>query len=233
MILGDFLKALGQITDPRFRRVLWVGLGLTVALLFGIYALFLGAIQIFVPDTMTLPWIGSVQWVHELVSGASILLMMGLSVFLMVPVASAFTGLFLEDVAKAVEEKHYPDLPPVPRIPVTEIVQDTLGFFALLVVVNIAAVMLYLMFAPLAPFIFWAVNGFLLGREYFQLVAMRRLGRDGAKRLRDRHRAQIWLAGVLMALPLSVPLLNLIVPILGAATFTHLVQRLAKDQGGS
>ena len=42
-----------------------------------------------------------------------------------------------------------------------------------------------------------------------------------------RHGPTIWIAGVLMALPLTVPILNLFVPILGAATFTHLYHRLA------
>ena len=73
-----------------------------------------------------------------------------------------------------------------------------------------------------AIFIFWALNGFLLGREYFQIAAMRRLGREGAKQARKEHFGMIWLAGCLMAVPLTIPLLNLFIPILGAATFTHL-----------
>ena len=56
---------------------------------------------------------------------------------------------------------------------------------------------------------------------------MRRLGRQGAKALRARHAAQIWLAGALMAAPLSVPVLNLVVPVLGVATFTHMFHRLS------
>jgi len=55
---------------------------------------------------------------------------------------------------------------------------------------------------------------------------MRRLGRKGAKALRARHPLQIWVAGTLMAAPLSVPILNLLIPVLGAATFTHLFHRL-------
>lgn len=55
---------------------------------------------------------------------------------------------------------------------------------------------------------------------------MRRIGRDGAKELRREHFATIWLAGTLMAIPLSVPLVNLLIPILGAATFTHLFHTL-------
>jgi uncharacterized protein involved in cysteine biosynthesis len=58
---------------------------------------------------------------------------------------------------------------------------------------------------------------------------MRRLGRAGARDLRRRHRATVWLAGALMAAPLSMPLVNLVIPVLGAATFTHLFHRLAGD----
>jgi uncharacterized protein involved in cysteine biosynthesis len=79
----------------------------------------------------------------------------------------------------------------------------------------------------LAPFSFWLVNGFLLGREYFQLVAMRRLGRAGAAALGRRHTGRVWLAGTAMAVPLSVPVLNLLVPVVGVAVFTHQFHRLA------
>jgi uncharacterized protein involved in cysteine biosynthesis len=75
--------------------------------------------------------------------------------------------------------------------------------------------------------IFFGLNGYLLGREYFQIAAMRRIGRENAKELRRKHSGKIWLAGCLMALPLSIPLVNLVIPILGAATFTHLFHRLS------
>jgi CysZ protein len=78
--------------------------------------------------------------------------------------------------------------------------------------------------------LFYAVNGFLLGREYFTVVAMRRIGRRAAKDMRRRHGALIWMAGVLMAVPLTVPVLNLVVPIIGAATFTHIYHRLDKGR---
>ena len=105
-------------------------------------------------------------------------------------------------------------------------IKDSLNFFALIVVVNLFSLVLFGFAGPLIPVAFWAINGYLLGREYFTMVAMRRLGRTGARILRRQHRVSIWLAGTLMAAPLSVPLLNLIIPVLGAATFTHLFHRL-------
>src|SRR5690606_30726245 len=126
--------------------------------------------------------------------------------FLMVPVASAITSMFLDDVADAVEAKHYPWLDPAPRVPFGTQVSDTLRYFALLLGANLLALILYLILPVSIPFIFVALNGFLLGREYFQLTALRRLGPEGAQAMARRHRGQIWLAGILMTLPLSVPL---------------------------
>ena len=130
---------------------------------------------------------------------------------------------------QAVEDKHYPDLPLVKGVPFSEALRDTISFLGVLIGANILALILYVVFAPLAPFIFWGLNGFLLGREYFTLAAMRRVGRVRARQLRSQHLLTIWVAGVLMAIPLSVPLINLLIPILGAATFTHIYHRLAPE----
>ncbi|RGP35230.1 hypothetical protein D1012_21230 [Pseudotabrizicola alkalilacus] len=229
MILGDFLKAVLQLGDRRFRRVMAIGVLLSLALLVAVYAGFLAVIQTFVPDAIDIPFVGPVGGLDTLLSWGSALLMIGLSVFLMMPVASAFTGLFLEDVAQAVEDRHYPALPPVPRMSWGDALVDAANFAALLIAVNALALILYAFAGPFIPVVFWAVNGLLLGREYFTLVAMRRLGRVGAKALRKRHWGKVWLAGTLMAAPLSVPLVNLLIPVLGVATFTHLFHRLNRQ----
>ena len=230
MIFGDFLKALGQLSDPRFRRVVLIGVLLSLALLIGIYAAFLGLIQWATPETIDIPFVGPVGGLGALLSWGSALFMIGLSVFLMVPVASAFTSLFLDDVAQAVEDRHYPALPSIPRQPFMDGLIEGVNFFSVLIAVNLLALLLYAFAGPFIPVVFWAVNGFLLGREYFTMIAARRLGREKAKALRRQHAATIWMAGTLMAAPLSVPLVNLLVPVLGAATFTHLFHRLMAGQ---
>ncbi|NKB27936.1 MAG: hypothetical protein GKR99_10415 [Rhodobacteraceae bacterium] len=226
MILDDIRLAIGQLGDPRFRRVLGLGIGLTIALLVAVYAVFLGGLNWLLPDSISIPWFGEVTWIDDLLTGGSVLLLLVLSVFLMIPVASAFTGLFLDDVTDAVEARHYPNLAPAPRIGLVDGLVDGLNYLGVLIFANLAALILYLIFLPAAPFIFLALNGYLLSREYFHLIAARRLGRDAAKALRRRHAGQIWLAGVIMALPLTIPLLNLLVPIVGAAAFTHLFHRV-------
>jgi CysZ protein len=152
--------------------------------------------------------------------------MIVLSVVLMVPVAAAFTGIFLDDVAEAVEEVHYPGMTPVGSIPLTDTLRDSISLIAVTIGVNLIALILFFFVGPLAPMLFYVVNGYLLGREFFQMAAMRREGREGANQLRRRHAGQIWVAGTLMAVPLSVPLVNLLMPVIGAATFTHMYHRL-------
>lgn len=229
MILRDFALALEQVFDPRFRRVLWLGIALTLALLVVFYAGILWLIGTLDTEGLVLPVIGPVTWLGDLLGWASLLLMIVLSMFLMIPVASAITSMFLDDVAQAVEDRHYPALPPVPRIAFSEGLIDTVNFLGLLIAGNVL-VLILVAFLPVAfPLAFFLLNGWLLGREYFTIAAMRREGRAGAHELRRAHAGQIWLAGCLMALPLTVPILNLVIPILGAATFTHLYHRVKGD----
>ena len=229
MIFAAFLKAVAQLPDRRFRSVLWRGIGLTIALLVGIYAGLLWLIEWLTAEPITLPGVGEVTWIGDLLGWGSLGLVIVMSIFLMVPVASAITSLFLDEVAQAVEDKHFPSLPGVPHVSIWDGLRDTVNFLGVLVAANIFAFVLYAIFPFAAIFIFYALDGYLLGREYFQLAAMRRIGRQAAKDLRKKHSTTIWLAGCLMAVPLTFPLVNLIIPILGAATFTHLYHALSRD----
>lgn len=226
MILSAFFASLGQMRDPAFRRVFWLGVLITIGLLIGVTAGVIWLVRTLVGDEVALPFLGEVAWLDTVAGWGAGLALALLSVFLMVPVASAVISLFLETVAQAVEDEHYPTLGPATPVSILDSIADALGFLGILIAANLVALILYLVFAPGAPLIFWALNGFLLGREYFTLVAMRRVGRAQAKVLRKRHAGTIWVAGVFMAIPLTVPLLNLLVPILGVATFTHLFHRL-------
>ena len=224
MIFSAFGAALAQMSDPRFRWVLIKGVGLTLALLMGLFAFAFWGIAWLVPDTITLPWIGDVGLSDSLLSWGSLALMLVFSVFLMVPVASAFTGIFLDDVADAVEARHYAHLGPAPQIGLAENIRESAAFMGVIVIANLLAMVLYI--TPLAPFVFYGLNGFLLGREYFRMIAVRRLGREGAGPAFRSNLLTIWTAGALMALPLTIPVVNLLIPILGVATFTHIYHRL-------
>ncbi|WP_171133249.1 MULTISPECIES: EI24 domain-containing protein [unclassified Ruegeria] len=227
-ILNAFFAALGQIGDPRFRSVLLRGVGLTILLLVLSCAAAIWVINKLAGNEISLPWIGAVPWLNDLLNYSGIVFVLILPIFLMVPVASAITSMFLDEVAQAVEDQHYPSLPKVPGVSFGDALSDSLGFLGVLILANLLALVLYVVFTPLAPFIFWAMNGFLLGREYFTLAAMRRIGRVEARKLRSKHATTIWVAGTLMAIPLSIPFVNLVIPIMGAATFTHIYHTLSQ-----
>ncbi|MGR3466625.1 MAG: EI24 domain-containing protein, partial [Shimia sp.] len=128
MIFTAFTRTLGQIDDPRFRSVLYKGVALTVALLIGACAAFLGLIQWLSGDSQTVPLIGEVTWVGDLLTFASLGIFLLLSIFLMIPVASAITSLFLDEVAEAVEDRHYPHVPRPPRIGFWAGLRDSVNF---------------------------------------------------------------------------------------------------------
>ena len=166
MIFNDFFKAIGQMPDPRFRRVLWLGIMLTIALLIAAYALILWFIQATTSEGVEVPGVdGPVTWIGDLLSWGSLGIMIFMSIFLMVPVASAITSLFLDDVAQAVEDKHYPHLKPVPRVPFYDGLRDTVNFLGVLIGANILAIGIYVLLPFLSIAIFYALNGYLLGRE--------------------------------------------------------------------
>lgn len=222
MIFNAYRAALGQAGDPAFRRVIRLGIALALALLFAMYAGLLLVIDLFTPQTLTLPFAGEITGLGTLLSLGSLVFMLVLSIFLMVPVASAFTGLFLDDVADAVEARHHPHLPAAPGAGFWVTLGDSARYFALLVVLNLLGMLVFAFSGGLGIFVLWALNGFLLAREYFTMVALRRLSPQTTAELRRRWRLTLWMAGIVLAIPLSVPVVNLFVPVLGAAAFTHL-----------
>ncbi len=227
LIFSSFFRALGQMGSWAFLKVIFLGAALALALLAAITWGFSQAVYAISPDTVDLPFVGGVDGVAAILSWGGFFLMMAFSVFLMIPVASVFSGMFLDEVADAVETRHYPDLPPATGQGVYEGLRSGINFLGLVIAVNVPALILYVIAPPLAPVLFWAINGYLLGREYFALVSSRRMDKTAAKAMRRANWGKVWLAGICMAIPLSIPVLNLIIPVLGVATYTHIFHGLA------
>jgi CysZ protein len=226
MILSDFLKSVAQFDDPKFRRVLSRGMGLTIVLLIAACLLVNFGINQLLSSAWAANLIGNQSWLGALINVGGVLFTIALSIWLMVPVTSAIIALFLDEVAQAVEARHYPHLPKQTATKLQDQILVGIRFLGILLLANIGALILSMIVPLLAPFVFWATNGYLMGREYFQMAAMRRMPRAQAQELFQRHQGSIWTAGILMAIPMSIPLVGLFIPILGAATFTHQFERL-------
>ncbi len=225
-MIRAYIDAFTQLRDPRYRRLLWIGVALSLVLLFLIYAFVLLIVQLLIPGALFLPISGQVQGLSSLFSLGSILYLLGLSVFLMVPVASIFTGLYLNDVADAVEAEHYRGLDERNSMTFREAIIDGLRYFGLLVAVNVLGMAVFAVSNGWGMTILWVVNGFLLSREYFTMILRRRHDPDESRALFRRDFYWLWLPGVVLAIGLSIPVLNLAMPLVGAAVFTHLYHRL-------
>jgi len=219
-VLTAFLKAIEQLGDPAIRRVLWIGLGAS-ALLFALVWLAAGVLlsQVALSD---------IGWVDTLLDALGAVATLLLTWLLFPAVVSTTVGLLLDGVADAVEKRHYPALPKPRPQPLSEVLTSTLQLLALLVVVNL--LLLPLLLVPvLFPIAFYGANGYILGREYFELVAFRRLAPAEAKQLRRRHGRRLLLFGVVLALLLTVPLVNLLAPLIGTAAMVHVFQQLQRQ----
>jgi uncharacterized protein involved in cysteine biosynthesis len=132
-------------------------------------------------------------------------------------------GFFLDRVVAAVERRHYPDLPPARQIGMGEAVASALRILALAVAINLALLPVYFL-PPINLFIYYGLNGYVVGREYFELVALRRLDGAAARAMWGRHRSRLILAGVVIVFLLSVPLFNLVAPVMAAAFMLHVFE---------
>lgn len=220
MVLRALFLAWSDLMRPRIFGVVLLGVGLTLALFVALQAGTFWAIRIFAPEQISLPWIGAVPLAPAL-SWNSLLLFPIMSIFLMAPVAAGFSGLFAERVSEAVEETHYPAARGLP-VDFWDGLLESLAVMGAVILVTLVTLVLTPFLGPLASVLYYGGNGWLLGREFFQMAARRHLHEPQATALRRRLTPQATALGVLIAALLTVPLLNIVVPVLAAAGFTHL-----------
>ena len=210
---GSLARAFGALLNPRIGWLVPVSILLTVAalaILWTAMAWLLTGFEIF-------RW-GWANWIVDTFTGLAIFF----AVLLVAPaVLLMITGLFLSYVIAAVERRHYPHLPAARDIPIAEDMVSVLRFTGLLLLLNLLVLPLYLLLPGLNFPISWTLNGYLAGREYYDLVAMRRLEKEDRDALRRAHGGRIFRSGFAIALLMTVPVLNLVMPVVAAAYMTH------------
>lgn len=232
MILDAARAAFAILFTPEFRSAFFKTLGLT---LLALVAAWFGLKEVF--DWLALPWIdallpGFPAWAGWLGLIAAILAGIGLALglaLLIAPVTAIVAGLFLDDIAGVVERNDYPRDLPGRAVPVGQAVVLSLKFFGVVILGNIVALLLLLV-PGINIGAFFVVNGYLLGREFFEFAAMRFRSEADAKALRKRHAGTVFLAGLVIAAFLAVPLLNLLTPLFAAAMMVHLHKMIAAQE---
>lgn len=218
-MIGAWLAALGQLGDPRLRRPVVVGL-LAAAVVF---ALLVGAGLWLVG----LAAAGGGGWLDRAVSALGGVAAVIVAVLLFGPASLAVASLLLDDVAAAVEARHYPFLAPATPAPVWSQALAGLRLALRVLALSLLALPFVLLLPGIGSLVWFAVSAYALSREYFELAALRRMDAAAARALRRRHRLRVWLAGVPAAALMLLPVVNLLAPVLGAAAFTHLVHGAA------
>jgi CysZ protein len=235
MILDAARAAASQLFSVEFRGVFAKTLGLT---LLALAALWFGLKEVF--DWLALPWIdallpGLPGWAGWLGFIAAIVAGIGLALglaLLIAPVTAIVAGLFLDDVAETVERTAYPLDPPGKAVPVLQSMLLALKFFAVVIVGNLIALLLLLV-PGINIGAFFLINGYLLGREFFEFAAMRFRPEAEAKALRSRNAGTVFLGGLVIAAFLAVPLLNLLTPLFAAAMMVHLHKTIAARESSA
>ncbi|HET7885562.1 MAG TPA: sulfate transporter family protein [Bradyrhizobium sp.] len=232
-MLDAAVKALSQTLSPPMRSILWRSIGLALVLIvvvsiglqrFLSWLATSGEVWLeallgpsFQTTLNVLAWIVSIAAGLGIVFGA---------VMLMPAITSLVASLFVDEVADHVEREHYPAERPGTALPLSIAIPEGIKT-ALLTILVYLIVLPFLLFAGVGFILFFVATAWLLGREYFELAAMRFRSPQEAKAMRRDNAATVFTAGLFIAAFVSIPLLNLATPVFAMAFMVHMHKRLS------
>ena len=232
-MLDAAVKALWQILSPPMRSILWRSIGLALVLIVvlasGLQRLlsFLatsgeGWAEAMLGPSFQTP-LNILAWIVSIAAGLGVVVG---AVFLMPAITSLVASVFVDEVADHVERAHYPAERPGTALPLG--VAMTEGVKTALLTILVYLIALPFVFLAGAGFIaFFIATAWLLGREYFELAAMRFRPPAEAKAMRKENAAAVFTAGLIIAAFVSIPIVNLATPLFGMAFMVHMHKRLS------
>jgi CysZ protein len=232
-MLDAAVKALSQILSPPMRSILWRSIGLALVLIVvlavGLQRLLSwlatsgeGWAEATLGPSFHVP-IEILAWIISI--AASLGVVLG-AVFLMPAITSLVASVFVDDVADHVEREHYPAERPGMALPLGIAMTEGIKTALLTIVVYLIALP-FVFFAGAGFIAFFIATAWLLGREYFELAAMRFRPPAEAKAMRKQNAAIIFTAGLVIAAFVSIPIVNLATPLFGMAFMVHMHKRLS------
>ena len=230
-LITCFYLASIQLFDKSLQKIILVSI-FGSACLFVILWLFIGYTFSYTDFFSTSWFFGAFDWALTKITGVfGSTIIFAITWFLFPSVLSIIITFFLENVIQAIEEKHYPNLSPTRKQRPMEIFRITLKFTVLSISFNILVIPVYMIFFFLGPInliIFYILNGYLLGREYFELVAYRRFTPIIGKYVYQKIYRKIFWTGITSAFLMTIPIVNMITPIISAAAMVHVLQRFSE-----
>ena len=215
-MLKAFWRSFNILLNPIAKRALFLSLTLSI-LLFTVIWL--------VSDYILLNTsIFELSWIEKVSDFFGAMLMFLLFWLLFPGVFSASVSLFVNQIALEIEKQYYPDLAPVKDIPIADNLLIFLRFFVTLICLNLFSLVVFIIFTPGFPIIFLIVNGYLISREYFELVALRRLDTNKVQKLQKLYKTKLLFLGVVIAGLLMIPLINLVAPFIATSVMVHMIE---------
>jgi CysZ protein len=216
-----FALAIGDLSDRRLRGVIWQSL--LLSLLF--QAALVGLAWWAVHSYANFQW----DWVNRVVHWVGDSAMVVLALLLFPASFGIVISIFMERIADIVESKHYPQLGKARGISIWTGIWTGVVFLVAVIVLNLVMLPFYLValfVAGLGALIFYGLNGWLTARLYYEQVALRRLSPGEVKAWRRANSGALWATGMVIVLAGTIPVLNLIVPVVGTAAMVHVAQTL-------
>ena len=226
-------RALSQILSPPMRSILWKSIGLALVL---IVVLGIGMQRVLSwlatsgevwAESMLGPGFHTtldvLAWMLSIAAGLSVLVG---AIFLMPAITSLVASLFVDDIAEIVEREHYPAERPGAALPFGIAMTEGVKTALLTIAVYLVALP-FVFFAGIGFIGFFIATGWLLGREYFELAAMRFRPPAEAKAMRQAHGMTVFIGGLIIAGFVSIPIVNLATPLFGMAFMVHLHKQLS------
>jgi CysZ protein len=232
-MLDAAIKALSQILSPPMRSILWRSIGLALVLItvlaIGLQRLlswFATSGEVWL-DGMLGPGfeipINVLAWIVSIAAGLGVVFG---AVFLMPAITSLVASVFVDEVADHVELKHYPAERPGTALPLGRAMTEGVKTALLTILVYLIALP-FVFLAGVGFLAFFIATAWLLGREYFELAAMRFRSPAEAKAMRKDNAARVFTAGLIIAAFVSIPIVNLATPLFGMAFMVHMHKRLS------
>lgn len=219
-MIRAFFLSLGDLTDPAILRVFVKTILLTLVIFVA-----LGAGMWFATRWLVIDQLGWDEGTGNLAAISGFLAMLLFGWVLFRAIAMAVIWLFGDAIVMAVERRHYPEaLATARHVPVARSMALGLRSAGRALLVNVILAPGYVVLLVTGfgtPLLFYAANGWLLGADLGEMVAARHLSNAEMKQWARETRWRRWDLGVIVAGLLSVPIVNLVAPVLGAAMATH------------
>jgi CysZ protein len=214
-------KAAAMLFDRDFVGIVLRSLLLTAVLFI---VLFVGVEYILTH----MPPLGSI-WVNRLLEVATPFILILAVFFLGAPVAAIFGSLYLDRIAAKVDAHFFPQDPKAPGTPLTTGLGEAVRLIALSLLINVVLLPMDIGVPGVAEIATILANGWLLGREFFELAALRHVNRKASDAMRSKYATRIYGAGLLISILTAIPLVDLIAPFFGSALMAHLFKRLSHE----